>query len=194
MTGGEVQSYKCTITPYLFYFSSLQASPRNQQPLNQTMTTTNPTSFVVLGAGVIGLTTALVLHEEYPNADITILAQYFPGDYHVDYCSPWAGGNWCSSANDNGVLEQCDWSTFLRFDGIVKSHPEAGIRRSPLRMIFDQEIEHTDILSQGTNKIWYDEMVGGLVDVPDAEVPQGAKFGKEMPSTFVINTQIYLQW
>ncbi|KAH7121860.1 FAD dependent oxidoreductase [Dactylonectria estremocensis] len=151
-------------------------------------------SFVVLGAGVIGLSTALTIHDKFPSSKIVIIAKHFPGDYNVEYCSPWAGGNWCSSANDNGLLESCDRATFGRFRTIAHDHPEAGIQASALRMIFDQKIEDAGILSQDTGKIWYDELVGGLVPIDDDELPKGAAFGLDVPSTFVINTQVYLQW
>ena len=151
-------------------------------------------SFVVLGAGVIGLTTAIVLRDKYPSSYITILAAHFPGDYHIDYCSPWAGGNWCSAANDNGLLESFDRVTYHRFEELARTTPEAGIKSSPLRMIFDSKIEDAGILSEGTGKVWYDELVGGLREIPKEQVPRGAEFGLDVPNTFVINTQIYLQW
>ncbi|GKT42913.1 D-amino-acid oxidase [Colletotrichum spaethianum] len=160
------------------------------------MPSTNESSchFIVLGAGVIGLTTALTLRAEYPASRITILAEYFPGDYHIDYCSPWAGGNWCSSANDNGLLESFDRVTFDRFREIAQNTPEAGIKSSSLRMIFDQKIEDAEILSKGTGKLWYEDLVGGTVALSKDELPDKAVFGLDVPSTFVINTQIYLQW
>ncbi|GJC89998.1 D-amino-acid oxidase [Colletotrichum liriopes] len=139
--------------------------------------------FVVLGAGVIGLTTALTLRAGYPSSRITILAEYFPGDYHIDYCSPWAGGNWCSSANDNGLLESFDRVTFNRFREIAKNIPEAGIKSSPLRMIFDQKIEDAEILSKGTGKLWYEDLVGGTVPLSIDELPERAVFGLDVPST-----------
>ncbi|KAF9874532.1 d-amino acid [Colletotrichum karsti] len=150
--------------------------------------------FVVLGAGVIGLSTAITLRSKFPSAQITIVAEYFPGDYHIDYCSPWAGANWCSSANDNGLLESFDRVTFQRFQEIAKNVPEAGIKSSPLRMIFDQKIEDAGILSSGTGKLWYDDLVGGAVPLKRDELPEIAVFGLDLPSTFVINSQIYLQW
>lgn len=52
--------------------------------------------FVILGAGVLGLTTALELHGRHPGCEITIVAKFVPGDRSVEYCSPWAGANWCS--------------------------------------------------------------------------------------------------
>lgn len=86
-------------------------------------------NFLVLGAGVIGLTTALVLHDHYPTSKITIVAKHFPGDRSIgkfsydhtlqflsdsspEYTSPWAGANWCSMAHDNGPLEGYDEVTF----------------------------------------------------------------------------------
>ncbi|CAH0056945.1 unnamed protein product [Clonostachys solani] len=114
----------------------------------------NQNNFVVLGAGVIGLSTALTLRSKFPTTPISVLAKHFPGDYSVEYCSPWAGGNWCSSANDNGLLESFDRLTFERFKEIASKHPEAGIQPSPLRMIFDQKIEESEILSQGTGRVW----------------------------------------
>ncbi|KXH30523.1 FAD dependent oxidoreductase [Colletotrichum simmondsii] len=156
--------------------------------------TTPAQHFVVLGAGVIGLTTTLTLRAEFPSAKISILAEYFPGDYNIDYCSPWAGGNWCSSANDNGLLESFDRVAFERFKKIAKSVPEAGVKSSPLRMIFDQKIEDAGILSVGTGKLWYDDLVGGTVSLRTDELPDKAVFGLDVPNTFVINTQIYLQW
>ncbi|KAG7107283.1 D-amino-acid oxidase like protein [Verticillium longisporum] len=150
--------------------------------------------FVVLGAGVIGLTTALTLRARHPSARITILAADFPGDYNIDYCSPWAGGNWCSAATDNGLLESFDRVTYERFAAIARQSPEAGIQWSPLRMIFDQKIEDAAILSEGTGKLWYDELVGGVKAVAQGALPARAAFGLDVPRTFVINTQIYLQW
>ena len=61
-------------------------------------------------------------------------------------------------------------------------------------MIFDQKIEDADILSRDTGRVWYDELVGGLKPLSHEELPDGAVFGYDVPSTFVINTQVYLQW
>lgn len=52
--------------------------------------------YVILGAGVVGLTTAWELKDRFPDASITIVAKFLPGDRTVEYCSPWAGANWCS--------------------------------------------------------------------------------------------------
>jgi D-amino-acid oxidase len=100
----------------------------------------NPTppdpNFIILGAGVIGLTTALVLRHHFPTATITIVAKHFPGDRSIEYTSPWAGANWCSIANDDGVLEGYDRVTFDRFTELV-GKVETGVGWMALRGVFD---------------------------------------------------------
>ncbi|PSN66642.1 FAD dependent oxidoreductase [Corynespora cassiicola Philippines] len=150
--------------------------------------------FLVLGAGVIGLTSALALRAAHPSATITIVAKHFPGDRSIEYCSPWAGANWCSFANDNGPLEKYDRVTFDKFAELADKVPEAGIERQAMWGVFDAPIEETGILSEGTGKVWYDELVGGMRELTRGELPEGAVFGLEFPSTFRINTGIYLLW
>ncbi|KAK2734847.1 hypothetical protein FQN55_002492 [Onygenales sp. PD_40] len=60
---------------------------------------------VVIGAGVIGLQTALFLLEA--GYKVTIIAEHFPGDLDALYTSPWAGGQWRSHASPG--QKQCDW-------------------------------------------------------------------------------------
>ncbi|KAJ4365471.1 hypothetical protein N0V95_000406 [Ascochyta clinopodiicola] len=163
--------------------------------------------FVVLGAGIIGLTSSLVLANAHPGSTITIIAKHFPGDRSIEYTSPWAGANWSSMANDNGLLEKYDEVTFHRFgqlmDGknvhgcrVVKSGEgnEAGLGRQQMWAVLDAPIEETNLLTPETGKIWYDELVGGLRNLEKDELPEDAVFGLEFPSTFRINTQVYLQW
>jgi D-amino-acid oxidase len=174
---------------------------------NLRMSTQDPQHIAILGAGIIGLTSALVLAHAHPSASITITAKHFPGDRSIEYTSPWAGANWSSMANDNGPLENYDRITFQRFgelmDGrsvhgcqVVKSGEgnEAGLGKQQMWAVLDAPIEQTNLLTPQTGKIWYDELVGGLRYLDEKELPEGAVFGLEFPSTFRINTQVYLQW
>ena len=172
---------------------------------------------LVLGAGVIGLTTSLVLSHTYPTAKITVVAKHFPGDRSIEYTSPWAGANWSSMAHDNGPLEKYDEVTFHRFgelidgksvfgcqalkagetegvDGVHGGGNEAGLGRMGMWAAFDEPVEEAGVLTEATGKVWYDELVGGLRKLGGNELPKGANFGFEFPSTFRINTQVYLQW
>lgn len=44
-------------------------------------------------AGVSGLTTALLLSRNR-KYKITVAAKHMPGDYDIEYASPWAGANY----------------------------------------------------------------------------------------------------
>ncbi|KAG9188078.1 hypothetical protein G6011_02001 [Alternaria panax] len=172
---------------------------------------------LVLGAGVIGLTASLVLAHTYPTAKITVIAKHFPGDRSIEYASPWAGANWSSMAHDNGPLEKYDEVTFHRFGELIDGKRvfgcqtlkggeakvlgsvngggnEAGLGRMGMWGVFDAPIEETGILTEETGKVWYDQLVGGLRNLGEKELPKGAQFGWEYPSVFRINTQVYLQW
>jgi D-amino-acid oxidase len=172
-----------------------------------TMGSVKSPEIVILGAGVIGLTSSLVLAHAYPSATITVVAKHFPGDRSIEYASPWAGANWSSMANDNGVLERYDEVTFKRFGELIDGKPvhgckalrsgegnEIGLGRQEMWAVLDARIEETNLLTPATGKIWYDELVGGLRNLSKEELPRGAVFGLEFPATFRINTQVYLQW
>ena len=47
---------------------------------------------IALSAGVSGLTTAYLLSKDVSN-HITVVSKHMPGDYDIEYCSPWAGAN-----------------------------------------------------------------------------------------------------
>lgn len=48
------------------------------------------THIIVIGAGVIGITTALALKRNgYKN--VTVVAKHIPGDKSIEYTSPFAG-------------------------------------------------------------------------------------------------------
>ena len=152
---------------------------------------TDPT-YVVLGAGVVGLTTALELRSRYPTAVITIVAKHLPGTSSIEYTSPHAGANWLSVAIDNGRQEEWDAITYRRFGELADHVPEAGVRRMDLRAFYDSPMEEAGLLSRGTGKVWYEELTG-LRKVPQDEMPEGARVGLDM-STYIINVQIYLPW
>ena len=51
------------------------------------------TQLIHNSAGVSGLTTALLLARDGKH-NVTIVAKHMPGDYDIEYASPWAGANY----------------------------------------------------------------------------------------------------
>ncbi|RDW62033.1 putative D-amino acid oxidase [Coleophoma cylindrospora] len=151
--------------------------------------------YTILGAGVIGLTTALELAARYPGSKIHICAKFFPGDKSIEYTSPWAGANWSSVALDSGRQEKWDEVTYLRFKQMSEEVREAGVRKLELRAFYDSVKEDAGVLSAATGKIWYEELVGGLRPLSPEVLAekQGSVFGFDMDS-FVIDVPIYLSW
>lgn len=150
-------------------------------------------TYVILGAGVVGLTTALELQARRLDSRIIIVAKYLPGDRSIDYCSPWAGANWLSSAIDNGLQEQWDAVTYLRLKELSKQTSQNGVHAMEIRAVFDSPPAEAGVLSTGTGRIWYEDLVGGLRYLEKGDLPDGAVFGFDL-DTFVIDTQTYLPW
>ncbi len=55
-------------------------------------------------AGVSGLTTALLLSKDH---NVTIVAKHMPGDYDIEYASPWAGANYLPYVGYNTSRTKC---------------------------------------------------------------------------------------
>lgn len=146
-------------------------------------------SVVVLGAGVAGLTTACALLARSPSPktlDITVVAKHLPGDSApTEYCSPQAGANWCSFETDFNQYAHYDKVTFERFLRIAAQSPESGVKRFPMRLVRGKEIEKS--------RLWFEELVGGVTEVPKQELPEGADWGVDLV-TFMYNPNVYLSW
>ncbi|CAH2350716.1 putative D-amino-acid oxidase [[Candida] railenensis] len=84
-------------------------------------------SIVVLGAGVSGLTTALLLKKSNPNSKVTVVAQFLPGDLDITYTSPFAGANWHTfSDDDDYVLQEFDKPGYSKFLELA-NEPKSGV-------------------------------------------------------------------
>ncbi|KAH9835404.1 D-amino-acid oxidase [Rhodofomes roseus] len=122
---------------------------------------------VVLGAGVVGLTTAVMIQEK-GRYDVTIIAERFPTDpKSIDYCSAWAGGHHVSFANGDERMQKIDSATFDKMWEL--SEPGADAEHCFLR------IKETQFFYDGRDGHynWYPDYEvlpqGSLVGVPGAE-------------------------
>ncbi|CAI6270362.1 unnamed protein product [Periconia digitata] len=149
--------------------------------------------FLVIGAGVVGLTTALELRNRYPAAKIVIAAKYLPGDSAPEYTSAWGGANWFPAATDNGPQQAYEAITYRKFKRLCSERPECGIKPMQIKWHYEVPIEEAGILTPATGKLWFEDLVGGLRNIEKEELPKGTAFGFEMAS-FVIDVQRYLPW
>jgi hypothetical protein len=147
-------------------------------------------NIIVLGAGVAGLTTAHSILAKFPSRSInlTIVAKHLPGDINqTEYCSPQAGANWRSFEPELNQYGQYDKVAFERFLRIARESPESGVKWFPLRLVYGVE---DDRRKEG---LWFGELVGGIVDVPKDELPEGAGWGVDLV-TFMFNPIVYCNW
>ncbi|KAK9382455.1 FAD dependent oxidoreductase [Kockiozyma suomiensis] len=149
---------------------------------------------VVLGAGVAGLTTALELART-GLYDVSVIGKYLPGDYDIEYTSPWAGANWMSFVKDDEQLKTYDRMTFEEFTRLVKEQPEAGIwSQKCIQYVREEDLEKTSLLGGLLDpRPWFADLTPNFKRLSKDELPQEYSRGISYDS-FCINLQIYLPW
>ncbi|KND91897.1 D-amino-acid oxidase [Tolypocladium ophioglossoides CBS 100239] len=150
-------------------------------------------TIVVIGAGVNGLTSALLLSKSKANT-ITVVAKHMPGDYDIEYASPFAGANVLPMARDeNSRWERRTWPELKR---LTEEVPEAGIHYQKNHIFRrDKDMQGascpTDPLFD--RDPWYKSLLPDYRELSQDEVPPGHDSGCEFTSV-CINTATYLQW
>ncbi|KAK7608239.1 hypothetical protein JOL62DRAFT_558678 [Phyllosticta paracitricarpa] len=116
-------------------------------------------NIVVLGAGVVGLTTALLL-SKIPNYHVTVIAKHMPGDYDIEYASPWAGANYLPVPGDTPLLQP----TPSRFPSTIPIMP---IVTSPFNHPF--KMHPSSLLAKLEERTW-PELARLASSVPEAAI------------------------
>ncbi|KAK0761434.1 hypothetical protein N5P37_006384 [Trichoderma harzianum] len=149
---------------------------------------------VVAGAGVSGLTSALLLSRSKANK-VTVVAKHMPGDYDIEYASPWAGANVLPMASEeNSRWERRTWPELKR---LTEEVPEAGIHFQKARVyrrVKDAEAPgyHLSDYLFSTDP-WYKSVLPDFRELSKEEVIPGHDSGCEFTSV-CINTVVYLSW
>jgi D-amino-acid oxidase len=63
----------------------------------------------------------------HKNLSITVVAKHMPGDYDIEYCSPWAGANYLPVGKPGSNLREFERKTWPELERICRDVPEAGI-------------------------------------------------------------------
>ncbi|KAI1211036.1 FAD dependent oxidoreductase [Annulohypoxylon truncatum] len=153
-------------------------------------------NIVVVGAGVSGLTSAFLLSKQKDNV-ITVVAKHMPGDYDIEYASPWAGANVLPmSTAKNSSRERRTWPEIKR---LAKEVPEAGIHLLKSR-VYRRE-KDLEALRKGGYSFdglfqenpWYKSLFDDFRELSKDELPKGMASGCEFGSA-CINVMLYMPW
>ncbi|KAI9776522.1 MAG: hypothetical protein M1816_005240 [Peltula sp. TS41687] len=154
-------------------------------------------NIVVLGAGVTGLTTALLLSQN-PKNRVTIVAKHMPGDFDIEYASPWAGANYMPVSVRGTEAAASDRNTWPELDRLARDVPEAGIHyQETVIYARNRDIKDTttgkwfaELLS---TKPWFHDILPNFSVLPKDELPPGVDSGTRFISV-CINVALYLPW
>ncbi|KAI8099600.1 uncharacterized protein BX664DRAFT_321698 [Halteromyces radiatus] len=145
-------------------------------------------SITVVGSGVTGLTTALLLVEKGYN--VTIVAKHFPGDDNIEYTSPFAGAHWRTLASNKDVLAQrFDSIAYQKFLYLGRTIPEeqTGIMIAP-------SYDYYDTLTEDTKNPWFKNVVEDFSYIPHTDFPDSTIKVGHRYTTVLINPLQYLPW
>lgn len=155
---------------------------------------TKPREIVIVGAGVVGLSTALAICENLPiRHRITIIADHFPDDsiYVSEYTSPWAGAHFrpFPSKNEHEAREsELTRITQAYFRKLAKKNPESSIKFVKGIEYFEKPDSFYKNLSKG-----YTEEVENFEVLNESHLPEGVNLGTSY-DTWVLNSPMYIQF
>ncbi|KAK6458762.1 D-aspartate oxidase [Scheffersomyces xylosifermentans] len=153
------------------------------------------TKYVVVGSGIIGLYTTFNLLERGVSAkDITIVAEYLPGDESINYTSPYAGGNFSCITDDDPKTLQYDKHTYTNLAKLQTElgGPSCGLDRYVSTEYWDTRPSNEKIESLASYLQEYQVINTG-------ELPKGVAFGIRFRSwnfncpKFLSNFKDYLE-
>ncbi|TVY30236.1 D-amino-acid oxidase [Lachnellula hyalina] len=149
---------------------------------------------VVVGAGVSGLTTALLLSKK-PGYNVTIVAKHMPGDYDIEYTSPWAGANFLPMSDK----ASCKWekNTWPELARLAKDVPEAGIHFQDT-LVLNRLKDATTATGQWLSELtspdpWFKNTLPDFRIIPTSALPPTADSATAFTSV-CINTALYLPY
>ncbi|KAF3801910.1 D-amino-acid oxidase [Colletotrichum gloeosporioides] len=142
---------------------------------------------VIIGAGVIGLDTALVLARRGLGRQTTVIAEHFPGDTSVNYTSPWAGANFSAiSGSDTNALR---WDR-LGYSHLTQLATSAGrdsfVHRTPSIEYWDEAVSDDKIKSMS-------EYLEDFKVILANDLPDGVLFGVSF-TTVTINAPKHIEY
>ncbi|KAJ5374431.1 D-amino-acid oxidase [Penicillium concentricum] len=153
-------------------------------------------NIVVIGAGVAGLTTALLLSKK-SGYKIVVAAKHMPGDYDIEYASPWAGANYMPVSISGTDAAEWDKNTWGPLEDLARNNPGAGVHfqeceiHNRTKDVGSATAEwFKELLSSNP---WFAKVVPNFRALPKESLGPGIDSATVFTSV-CINTAIYLPW
>ncbi|CAZ80643.1 unnamed protein product [Tuber melanosporum] len=149
----------------------------------------------VVGAGVAGLTTALLLSKR--GHSVAVVAKHMPGDYDIEYTSPWAGASYLPVSAPGTREAEWDQITFAELYRLTTQVPEAGIHFQDV-ITYRREKDKGSVTADWFSELlkerpWFANIVPEFRTIPKADLPPSVDFGTRWKS-MCINPAIYLPY
>ncbi|KAJ5133765.1 hypothetical protein N7526_005130 [Penicillium atrosanguineum] len=135
----------------------------------------------ILGAGVIGLLSALALTDA--GYKVTIVARDLPGDESQDWASPWAGAAIFPYSDSEGHSLQVE--SFKYFWALAHRDPTSGVQVVKATEFYDDRDDDSTV--------WYKSLVPQYRRIPTEDLPKGVKVGFTY-KTMTVNPVVFLPW
>ncbi|GME64262.1 putative d-amino-acid oxidase protein [Neofusicoccum parvum] len=154
----------------------------------------NGKHIVIIGAGVIGLQTAITLLEA--GATVTIIAKHVPEDKAIGYTSPWAGAQWRTHATaEDKEIQQWDIESYnVWFDWVEKEKTQAAFATKSglekFHSIFYWTAPDAEIAS-GPRSAWWAPYMRQFRELAPSALPAGVHAGATYDA-ITIDTGVYL--
>ena len=152
-------------------------------------------AIIIIGAGVLGLTTANILISNYPQKQIVIVAAEFPGDDNPspDFASAWAGAHYRpipASTPQLKIQSELACRTFEIMKQIAKTDPAAGVALLPGVEFLENPPKAYSTLIEGQQ---FAGPGDGFRILNDNELVPGTTWGCEY-ETYCVNVPVYCAW
>ncbi|KAL7413857.1 FAD dependent oxidoreductase [Mrakia frigida] len=138
---------------------------------------------VVIGGGVIGCTSALILAQR--GYSVTLVARDLPGDLSQDACSLFAGANWHPFQDSSLQVQSWERIGFLKLKSLI---PSGLVRSLPWVAYSKTEDDNSYI-----DTAWYNDLIPDHKTIPKNELPSGYLTGSSL-TTLSLAPHTYLPW
>ncbi|OCK74440.1 nucleotide-binding domain-containing protein [Lepidopterella palustris CBS 459.81] len=149
------------------------------------------THVVVIGAGVIGLQTAVSLLDA--GYRVTIVAEHYPGDSSVEYTSMWAGAQWRTHATKEQEESKWDIESYWYWMGVIErggqTKDDMGVEVYPSYFYWANQTPE----SASRSSIWFADLVRNFAFLPPTALPPNTYAGIRYDS-IAINPPKYLAY